>query len=111
MRQTHPLTHPRHKPPQALARVKHTIRKYVKRERRKKLPEGVDYWDFDCRVGRDEASAEPVHISEVVKGIDALAVQGAEAVYVEILVKPGARTPRPKGDAEQADVPGGTPRR
>jgi len=95
MRQTHPLTHPRHKPPQAIARVKNIIRKYIKRERVKKLPEGVDYWDFDCRVGLDEDSAEEVHISGVVKRIDALSKEGAEAVYVEILVKEGHRRSAP----------------
>jgi len=94
MRKTIPLSHPRHKPPQALAAVKNTVRKYFKRERRKELPEGVDYWDFDCRVGLDESTAEPARPSEVVKQIDALAQQGAEAVYVEILAKPGFR---PKG--------------
>ena len=42
---------------------KHDIRKYVKRERSRALPEGVDYWDFDCKFGADEASAEPVHFA------------------------------------------------
>ena len=94
MRKTIPLTHPRHKPPQALAAVKNTVRKYLKRERRKTLPAGVDYWDFDCRVGLDEASAEPAHVAELVKRIDAFAQDGAEAVYVEILAKPGVRRKR-----------------
>ncbi len=91
MRKTIPLTHPRHKPPQALALVKHTVRKYFKRERRKELPEGVDYWAFDCRVGLTEATAEPVKAADVVTEIDALAQQGADAVFVEILAKHGIR--------------------
>ncbi|MEZ4321774.1 MAG: DUF6172 family protein [Myxococcota bacterium] len=95
MRKTHALTHPRHAPPQALAAVKNTLRKYVKRERRKELPEGADYWDFDCRVGLDEASATPAHVAEVVKRVDALAAEGALEVYVEILAKPARRTKRP----------------
>ena len=95
MRQTHPLTHPRHKPPQAVARVKNIIRKYIKRERSKTLPEGVDYWDFDCRVGLDEDSAEEVHIAGVIGRIDALSKEGAPAVYVEILVKDGHRLNKP----------------
>ncbi len=94
MRQTHSLVHPRHKPPQALAAVKNTVRKYIKRERRKELPEGVDYWDFDCRVGLDEDTAADVHISAVIEQIDALSKGGATDVYVEILVKPGVRQKR-----------------
>lgn len=99
MRQTIPLTHPRHKPPQALAAVKNKVRKYLKRERRKELPEGFDTWYFDCRVGLHEDSAEPLQVSEVIRAIDAVAQQGHESVYVEILARPGVRR-RPPGAAE-----------
>lgn len=96
MRKTFSFTDTPHKPPQAVASVKHAVRKYVKRERRKSLPEGVDYWDFDCRVGPDEESAAVEDVRDVVKRIDAIAAAGAEAVYVEILAKPGVRVRRPK---------------
>lgn len=95
MRQTFPFAHPKHKPAQALAALKSRVRKYLKRERRKPLPEGVDYWDFDCKVGPTEDAAQPVHVAEVVPKMDALSAEGATHVYVEILAKPGRRTPRP----------------
>ena len=28
--------------------IKYEIKKYIARERRKALPEGGDFWDFDC---------------------------------------------------------------
>lgn len=96
MRQTHSLIHPKHKPPQALAAVKNKIRKYIKRERRKQLPEGVDFWDFDCKVGLDAESATEAHIATVIKRIDELSEQGATAVYVEIFAKAGHRTKKPQ---------------
>lgn len=95
MRQTFSFSHPKHKPPQALAALKSRVRKYLKRERRKELPEGVDYWDFDCRIGTTEEAAAPVHVAEIVPRMDALAAEGCTHVYVEILAKPGRRTPRP----------------
>ena len=98
MRKTIQLTHPRHKPPQALAAVKNTIRKYVKRERRKELPEDMDFWDFECRVGADEDSAESTHVNDVTKQIDALAEKGAVEVYVEILARPARRLKKPSQD-------------
>jgi hypothetical protein len=101
MRKTFELTHPRHKPAQALDRVKHQLHKYIKRERRKELPEDVDYWDFDCRIGLDEASAEEAHVAELSKRLDALVEQGATVAYVEILVKPGHRAKRPEPPAEE----------
>lgn len=94
MRQTFPFSHPKHKPDQALAALKSRVRKYLKRERRKPLPEDVDYWDFDCRVGPTEDAAEPVHVAEIVSRMDAMAAEGCSHVYVEILAKPGIRLKR-----------------
>ncbi len=99
MRQTFPFANPRHKPPQALAALKHRIRKYMKRERRKALPDGVDFWDFDCKVGADEAGAASVNVRDLIPGIDSIAQAGAEAIYIEILAKPGVRVHRPRPEA------------
>lgn len=107
MKKTISLTHPRHAPPQALAAVKNTLRKYLKRERGKELPEGSDYWDFDCKVGRDEASATAAHVEELIPRIDGLANEGAQAVYVEILARPATRGRRPEaGKAKRQSWPG-----
>ena len=75
--------------------TKHEIRKYVKRQRRVPLPEGVDYWDFDCRFGASAETAAVVHFATLTALIDAAAKEGAEAFYLEILASHGHRTPRP----------------
>jgi hypothetical protein len=91
--------------------IKNDVRKYVKRERRKALPAGVDFWDFDCRVGPDAAAAVAKHPAEVDSAIGAVAsTEGATAVYVEILAKPGHRTkkvvePAPESGAVVAELP------
>ena len=95
MRQTFPLTHARHKPPQALSLLKGRLNKYIKRERRKPLADGVDYWDFQCRFGIEEADAEPCHVAELNGLLDGAFEQGAPSVYVEILAKPGVRSKKP----------------
>lgn len=74
---------------------KHDIRKYVKRERAKALPEGADFLDFDCKVGATDASAAAVHFAGVMGAVDALVVGGADQFYVEISSKPGHRLARP----------------
>ena len=74
---------------------KHDIRKYVKRERAKPLPEGVDFLDFDCRVGASEEAAAPAHFAEILGAVDALVNDGAIQFYVEIISKPGHRAARP----------------
>ena len=79
--------------------IKHEIRKYVKRERRRPLPEGVDFWDFDCRFGPTEADAVVVHFATVIGLIDAIVKEGGDQFYVEILASHGRRQARPAGVA------------
>jgi hypothetical protein len=83
--------------------VKHELRKYLKRERRRDLPAGVDFWDFDCRFGLTEATAERVHLGSLMDSVNAAAAAGADAFYVEILATHGVRKPREPGAAPDAD--------
>ena len=92
MKKTFSLQHPRHAPPRVVEGVKHEVRKYLKRERRKALPEDADYWAFDCRVGQDGPS-RVVHANEIASAIDAAAEQGWPSVYIEILARPARREP------------------
>lgn len=91
MKKTFPFEMPNHKPPRVVEAIKAEINKYIKRERRKPLPEGVDFWDFDCRTGKDADSAVPVHVSEVTKPIDTASQENWPAIYIEILAKQGHR--------------------
>ncbi|MEO8119572.1 MAG: DUF6172 family protein [Rhodoferax sp.] len=86
-----------------LEATKHEIRKYVKRQRRVPLPEGVDFWDFDCKFGTSEANATVVHFATITGLIDAVAKEGGDAFYLELLAKEGHRSARPAGtdEAEQ----------
>lgn len=78
---------------------KHDIRKYVKRERSRPLPVGVDYWDFDCKFGNSEAAASVVHFATLMGLIDSVAQEGGEQFYVEVVTRHGLRTAKPH-DAE-----------
>lgn len=92
MKKIFPFTVPGHQPPRVIESIKNDVRKYIKRERRKTLPEGVDFWDFACKVGPAAETAEQKHVEELVPAIDQTAASGSEAVYIEIIAKPGHRT-------------------
>ena len=94
MKKTFPLHEPGKDDPRVVEAIKNDVRKYVKRERRKALPEGVDFWDFNCKVGRDKEAPETKLLPEVAGAIDAAAEAGGTEVYVEILAAPGHRIPR-----------------
>lgn len=69
------------------------MRKYVKRERRKTLPEGFDLWEFACRVGASAATAETQLLNEMGAAIDLVVTAGASEVYLEITAVPAHRIP------------------
>lgn len=83
-----------------LEATKHEIRKYVKRQRRVPLPAGVDYWDFDCKFGTSADTATVVHFATITALINAVASEGGESFYLELLAKEGHRKARPAGAAE-----------
>ncbi len=71
-----------------LEAVKHEIRKYVKREKKKKLEDAQStYWDFDCKIGTTPDTAKPVDLDTLIKELDAVKASGTTECYVEILAK------------------------
>ncbi len=95
MKKTFKLTHPKIKPDRLLEAVRCDVRKYLKRERNKQLPQGVDFWDFDCRFGNIEDEAREIHVTEIPKCLDGVKEEQLESFYLEILAKPGHRMKKP----------------
>jgi len=100
MKKTFKLSHDKLAVPRLVEAIKHEVKKYIKRERRRELPEAADYWDFDCRFGADEASSKIIHLSEINKAISKAEAEKLESFYLEILVKPCRRKKMPVKAAE-----------
>jgi phosphoenolpyruvate synthase/pyruvate phosphate dikinase len=98
MKKTFKMSHPKIKVPRLVEAIKHEVNKYLKRERRKPLPPNVDFWDFDCRYGVDEANSDVIHVSAISKSISEAEEKQLESFYLEILAKPGHRSKRPRGE-------------
>lgn len=92
MKKTFLLTHAKIKTPRLIDSIKHEVKKYIKRERNKSLPDGADFWDFDCKYGHSEDKAEVVHVTALNKSIDDAVQHELESFYLEILAKPANRT-------------------
>jgi len=87
-----------------LEAVKHEIRKYVKREKKKKLDDAEKtYWDFDCRIGATEEDAKVVAYEGLIKALDAVKATDAKECYVEILAKV-VEKPSRKPDLEESST-------
>lgn len=92
MKKTFALTHPKIKLARLVEAAKYEVKKYLKRERNKSLPEGVDFWDFDCKYGHTEQEAQVIHLSQINKCMDEAEQQKLESFYLEIMAKPGYRS-------------------
>ena len=100
MKKTYQLQVEGKHPDRWLESIKHEIRKYLRRERRRALPAGVDFWDFDCRFGETEGSSEIAHVASLIERIDQVVQAGGKQFYIEILAKHGIRQPRPVPGSE-----------
>ncbi len=81
--------------------IKHEIKKYLKRERNKDLPEGVDFWDFNCKIGLTADESKSIVIADISSFIDKTIETKNESFYIEILAKPGHRTPKPQAKKDK----------
>ena len=100
MKKIFSLTAPNKKPDRQVEAVKHELKKYIARERRKSLPVGTDFWDFDCKFGLEAQSATVIHVAEINKKIDDLVIAKAASFYIEILAKQGRRLKRTEGQGK-----------
>ncbi|EPZ49788.1 hypothetical protein M902_0823 [Bacteriovorax sp. BAL6_X] len=96
MKKTFNLVDEKRAPERVADKIKFEVKKYIKRERKKELPEDADFWDFDCRIGTSQETAKEVHEKEINKNIDLMVSDKAESFYLEILAKQARRTRRTK---------------
>ena len=96
MKKTFKLTSEKLNLPRLVEAIKYEVKKYIKRERRRTLPEDADYWDFDCRFGVDEESSEAIHLSAINKSISWAESEQLESFYLEIMAKACTRNKKPE---------------
>ena len=87
MKKIFPLQSETKKSERLVESIKSDIRKYMKRERAKKTPEGFHFWEFECRFGNTEASAKAIHPAELSLAIDGAHHETWSECYIEIIAK------------------------
>ena len=89
MKKIFELTHSKIKPARLIEAVRRDVKKYLKRENRKSIPDDFDCWNFDCKFGPSEEKAEVILSSEISKCISEAEAESLKSFYLEILAKPG----------------------
>ena len=93
-------------PERLVEKIKYEIRKYIKREKKKTLPEEVDFWKFECKFGKNDEEPQVIDFLDITKNIDEAAAQECESFYMEILSTEGHREKKEevKPDEESVSV-------
>ena len=91
MKKTFQLTHPKIKAARVADTIRRDIKRYIKREQNKERPEGVDFWDFDCKFGPSVEEAAVIPLADIGKHISEAETEQLTSCYIEILAKPGHR--------------------
>ncbi|MFA7083520.1 MAG: DUF6172 family protein [Arcobacteraceae bacterium] len=81
-------------PDRQLDSIKYEIRKYIKREKRKPLPEGVDFWKFECKFAKNTEEPKEIDFLDITKCIDEASENGCETLYMEIIATHGHKKPK-----------------
>jgi hypothetical protein len=74
--------------------IKYEIRKYIKREKNKPLPEDVDFWKLECKISKDSDELAFVEFQNLIRTIDILVLEEAESLNIEILSFEGIKKPK-----------------
>ena len=85
MKKTYQLDDVKKKKERVLEAIKHDVRKYIKREKNKKLPEGFDFWNIDCKFSLNNEEAKTIDFTEITKNIDEASTSDAKSLYIELL--------------------------
>ncbi|MGB5866902.1 MAG: DUF6172 family protein [Arcobacteraceae bacterium] len=85
MKKTYQLTATNKQPARVVESIKNDIRKYIKREKRKTLPEGMNVWNIDCKFAQNENEPLVIEFQDIMKSIDEAAALNCTSVYVELV--------------------------
>ena len=88
-------------PARKVEAIKHEVKKYIAREKRKPKPYGVDFWEFDCKFGFTEESAQPIKFVDIRSCITRAFDEKKESFYLEILSKAGHKPKKPPVQTEE----------
>ncbi len=94
MNKTYKLIEEKRNKDRVVEAIKHDVRKYIKREKNKSLPTGVDFWKLECKISKDSDELAVIEFQNLIKTIDTLVSEDAEILNIEILSFEGIKKPK-----------------
>ena len=91
-------------PDRVLESIKYEIRRYLKRERKKKLPDNAVFWDFDCRFGQNSEEASSLPASGIISALDKANEDKWSQCYIEIIAKASFKARSDEEELKEQDL-------
>ncbi|MEA3352445.1 MAG: DUF6172 family protein [Campylobacterota bacterium] len=94
MKKRFALTASNKAPARVLESIKNEIRKYIKREKRKPLSDGADFWRLDCKFAQNDDEPKEIKYEDITKCINEASEQNCESIYIELISKAVKKAPK-----------------
>ena len=72
-------------PDRIIETIKHQLKKYLRREKKKKFQISNSFWDFECRFGADADNSKEVSFNEIIQLLDRAREDNWKECYIEII--------------------------
>jgi hypothetical protein len=101
MKKTFVLSHPKMTYQRIIETAKNDVKKHIKAERNKTLPENADFWGFECKFGQNAATAKSIHEGDINSSISSAQSQHWKSFYLEVVATPKTRAKRTEADTAE----------
>ena len=85
MKKRFALTNTKKTPQRVLDGIKNDIRKYIKREKRKPLPEDTNFWKIDCKFAKNDDELLEIKFEDIIKNINMASEEKCESFMIELV--------------------------
>lgn len=103
MKKTFVLSNPKMSYQRIIETAKNDVKKHIKAERNKDLPDNADYWGFECKFGQTAENAKHIHEGDINSNISSAQSQHWKSFYLEVVSVAKVRTKRIDVDANSAN--------
>ena len=104
MKKTFLLTDEKKEPQRVLESIKHDIRKYIKREKRKDLVSGSNFWKINAKFGKTEDSIVEIRFVDIMKNITEASEQNWASFHIQLISEAGTMNFKKKEKSENKEV-------
>jgi hypothetical protein len=94
MKKNFVLSHPKKTYQRLIEEAKNEVKQYIKAERKKALPDGADFWGFNCKFGQTVDKARTIHEGDINTNISSAQSQHWKTFYLEVIPTPKQRAKR-----------------